>query len=39
MVHCPAGAFTIFTPDDAHMPMIAVHSPAPVKKIVIKIAV
>jgi biofilm protein TabA len=34
-----AGMFTIFAPQDAHMPCLAVAEPAPVKKIVIKVAV
>lgn len=30
--------FAIFTPDDAHMPSIAVETPAYVKKVVVKVA-
>jgi len=33
-----AGMFLVFFPNDAHMPGLAVHQPAPVKKVVIKIA-
>lgn len=33
------GRFAIFFPQDAHMPCIAVGDPAPVKKIVVKIAI
>ena len=35
----PAGTFIILTPEDAHMPGIAVDGPQPVKKVVIKVAV
>jgi YhcH/YjgK/YiaL family protein len=36
----PAGMFTIFTPEDAHMPGIALEDqPQPVKKVVVKVAV
>ena len=35
----PAGMFTLLFPEDAHMPQIAVDSPHPVKKVVIKVAV
>lgn len=35
----PAGHFTIFTSQDAHMPSLAVSTPASVRKIVVKIAV
>lgn len=35
----PAGTFIILTPEDAHMPGIAVDAPQPVKKVVIKVAV
>lgn len=35
----PAGMFTIFTPEDAHMPGIALDQPQPVKKVVVKVAV
>ncbi len=35
----PSGSFVLLLPEDAHMPGIAIDSPAPVKKIVIKIAV
>lgn len=33
-----AGYFAIFFPEDVHMPNIAVDAPAPVKKVVVKIA-
>jgi uncharacterized protein, YhcH/YjgK/YiaL family len=33
------GEFVIFTPEDAHMPGLAVKNPKPVKKVVIKVAV
>ncbi len=35
----PAGMFTIFTPEDGHMPGIALDQPQPVKKVVVKVAV
>jgi YhcH/YjgK/YiaL family protein len=35
----PAGMFTIFMPQDGHMPGIAVNEPQPVKKVVVKVAV
>jgi beta-galactosidase beta subunit len=31
--------FTLFMPEDAHMPGMAVDQPQPVKKVVVKIAV
>ena len=34
-----SGSFVLLLPEDAHMPGMAIGSPAPVKKIVIKIAV
>jgi biofilm protein TabA len=34
-----AGMFAIFAPDDAHMPCLAVGEPAPVRKVVVKVAV
>jgi YhcH/YjgK/YiaL family protein len=39
MVACTAGTFAIFTPEDAHMPCIAVNAPKPVKKVVVKVKV
>lgn len=35
----PAGMFTIFMPQDGHMPGIAVNEPQPVKKVVVKVAI
>lgn len=35
----PAGMFTIFMPQDGHMPGIAVNEPQPVKKVVVEAAV
>src|SRR4051812_45420880 len=35
----PAGTFVILTPEDAHIPGVAVDSPQPVKKVVVKVAV
>ncbi|MBX3010879.1 MAG: YhcH/YjgK/YiaL family protein [Caldilineaceae bacterium] len=35
----PAGMFTIFMPQDAHMPGIAVNEPQPVKKVVVKVVI
>lgn len=32
------GFFAVFTPEDAHMPGIAIDEPQPVKKVVIKVA-
>jgi YhcH/YjgK/YiaL family protein len=32
-----AGMFAIFFPHDAHMPQLAVTTPAPVRKIVVKV--
>jgi biofilm protein TabA len=34
-----AGMFTIFAPQDAHMPCLAVGESAPVRKVVVKVAV
>lgn len=34
-----AGTFVILTPQDAHIPQVAVDSPQPVKKVVVKVAV
>jgi YhcH/YjgK/YiaL family protein len=34
-----AGGFVVLWPDDAHMPGVAVDAPAPVTKVVVKIAV
>lgn len=36
-INASAGNFLIFTPEDAHMPGIAINSPSPVKKAVIKV--
>lgn len=33
-----AGQFAVFTPQDAHRPGLAVDSPAPIKKVVVKVA-
>ncbi|MBX3000837.1 MAG: YhcH/YjgK/YiaL family protein [Caldilineaceae bacterium] len=38
-VRLPAGMFTLFMPEDAHMPGMAVDQPQSVKKVVVKIAV
>jgi YhcH/YjgK/YiaL family protein len=35
----PRGSFVLLMPEDAHMPRMAIGSPAPVRKIVVKIAV
>ena len=35
----PAGMFTVFMPQDGHMPGIAVNEPQPVKKVVVKVAI
>jgi len=35
----PAGTFVILTPQDVHMPGIAIEKPQPVKKIVLKILI
>ena len=35
----PAGTFTIFAPQDGHMPGMAVSDPQPVKKVVVKVAI
>ena len=34
-----AGTFFVFFPEDAHMPCLAVEAPAPVRKVVVKVAV
>lgn len=34
-----AGTFVILTPEDAHIPQVAVDVPQPVKKVVVKVAV
>lgn len=36
-VTVPAGTFIIFFPQDGHMPCLAVDSPAPVRKVVVKV--
>ena len=38
-VTVPAGSFMLLWPADGHMPCLAVDQPAPVKKVVVKIAV
>ena len=38
-VTVPAGSFMLLWPTDGHMPCLAVDQPAPVKKVVVKIAV
>lgn len=38
-VNMPAGSFMLLWPTDGHMPGLAADAPAPVKKIVVKIAV
>jgi len=38
-VQMPAGTFVILTPEDAHIPGVAVDEPQPVKKVVVKVAV
>jgi YhcH/YjgK/YiaL family protein len=38
-VTLPSGSFVLLMPEDAHMPGMALGSPAPVRKIVVKIAV
>ncbi len=35
----PSGMFTVFLPEDGHMPGMAVTEPQPVKKVVVKVAV
>ncbi len=35
----PSGSFVIVAPQDAHMPGIAISTPAPVKKIVVKVLI
>lgn len=35
----PAKTFAVFFPQDAHMPCLAVAAPAPVRKVVVKVAV
>jgi len=39
MISVSSGSFVLLFPEDAHMPGMALGTPAPVKKIVIKIAV
>lgn len=39
MLLVPAGTFVVFTPQDAHMPCIAEKSPAPVRKVVVKVRI
>jgi len=36
---CPAGAFMVFAPADAHMPGLAVTKPEPVIKVVVKVKI
>jgi len=38
-VTLPSGSFMLLWPADAHMPCLAVDQPAPIKKVVVKIAV
>lgn len=35
----PAGMFTVFMPQDGHMPGMAVNEPQPVKKVVVKVSI
>ena len=39
LVHLRAGEFAVFYPQDAHMPSLAIGTPSPVKKVVIKVLV
>lgn len=39
MLRVPGGTFTVFLPQDAHMPGIADKSPAPVRKVVVKVRI
>ncbi len=39
LVTVPAGSFMLLWPSDGHMPCLMVDEPAPVKKVVVKIAV
>jgi biofilm protein TabA len=39
LVTVPSGSFMLLWPTDGHMPCLAVDAPAPVKKVVVKIAV
>jgi YhcH/YjgK/YiaL family protein len=39
LVTLRSGCFVLLLPEDAHMPGLAISSPAPVKKVVVKIAV
>jgi len=39
MLLVPAGTFVVFMPQDAHMPCIAEQSPAPVRKVVVKVRI
>jgi len=39
MLKVSAGTFTVFLPQDAHMPCIADETPAPVRKVVVKVRV
>ena len=39
LLSLPAGSFVILWPEDAHMPGVAAGDPAPVKKVVVKVAV
>lgn len=39
LVTLHSGSFVLLLPEDAHMPGMAIGSPAPVKKVVVKIAV
>ena len=39
MVLCKSGTFTVFMPEDAHMPGVAIGSPKQVKKAVVKVRI
>lgn len=39
MLRVPAGTFTVFMPQDVHMPSIADEEPGPVRKVVVKVLV
>ncbi len=39
LVPVPSGSFMLLWPDEAHMPGLAVDDPAPLRKVVVKIAV
>lgn len=39
VIHCPEGYYTVFFPSDIHRPLLAVHEPISIRKVVVKVHV